>query len=942
MRFLTGLIAFAGVAFAAVLKNDGTPPTLQGAYLVELSQDVKDFDSHLHTYFAGHGIPSESVTIRREIRSDVFNGVSFDVRGSHDPTLVQSIPGAKNVWPVTLVSRPSSTVVVDESGTTNEGLQRRGATEPIHSLTGVNDARSLLSLTGRNVKVAVIDTGVYYLHPALGGGYGVGFRVANGFDFVGDDYGVNYTASPSLDPFENCSDDAHGTHVAGVIAADASFLTSGAYAPASSLTGVAPDATIYAYRVFGCQGDTTSDIIIAAMAQAKTDGASIITMPVVTLLAEMPGTEGTASDPISLMASKLASQGVVIVAPAGDDGAKGLFSVESPASASGVLAVASFDNIAYTQQTVVIDGVSYAYTPGAPSFTSGTSFPIVFNDPSILPYGRGAESDACETINVPCQGAILLIGYNPYADQCSVSTRCSNAKASGAVGCILYSIAPNVSVKAETVHTIPSASISFDAASQILSTINAGSSATFTDPTSNYNPATAASVSTFSSLGLALDLQIKPTLGAIGGGVLSTISPYAQAKMGLATPYGVLQGTAIAAAYASGCVALYVQNLILKNQTIDTKKIITAFANNAVPKARFGNGYFSGENNTILDSVASQGAGLINVINAIGSTTLVSPALLSLGDFNSANDVRYAIQGYNGLPPVYKVLNLTNTGKEPVTYFITSTPALTTLLTSQTDFVQLPVQYYPSVGASVMFGKVGKGLIPKPWYNITVAPRLTAKIPVTVYHPQDIDSSVYPIYSGYINIEASNQASVINVPYAGMAGYWSNSPIFSVKADGPYKTGLYNSDGYVGKEGAVVNGNMFAQIVKLLTNPTKYYSVEVVYSGSKTDATVQKLTALNLDYTKPLGYAYVTFPNGVTKGEVGGPLGRSPDSSSPIVSAWSGQITKSKLPADQTPIQLPAGTYQLKFTGQKNSRSGDAPGRDYQYIFTPKFKLLYL
>lgn len=39
------------------------------------------------------------------------------------------------------------------------------------------------------------------------------------------------------------------------------------------IKGVAPEATIFAYRVFGCDSDGRSDIIVAAMIQAYEDGA---------------------------------------------------------------------------------------------------------------------------------------------------------------------------------------------------------------------------------------------------------------------------------------------------------------------------------------------------------------------------------------------------------------------------------------------------------------------------------------------------------------------------------------------------------------------------------------------------------------------------------------------------------------------------------------------
>ena len=69
--------------------------------------------------------------------------------------------------------------------------------------------------------VAVIDSGIDYMHPALGGGFGKGFRVAYGHDFVGDAYTGANEPTPDEDP-RDCNDGhggGHGTHVAGIIGA---------------------------------------------------------------------------------------------------------------------------------------------------------------------------------------------------------------------------------------------------------------------------------------------------------------------------------------------------------------------------------------------------------------------------------------------------------------------------------------------------------------------------------------------------------------------------------------------------------------------------------------------------------------------------------------------------------------------------------------------------
>ncbi|KAI8052038.1 peptidase S8/S53 domain-containing protein, partial [Syncephalis plumigaleata] len=100
--------------------------------------------------------------------------------------------------------------------------------------TGVSAVKAL-GMTGKGVKIGIIDTGVDYTHPALGGGIGAGYKVEFGHDFVGDKYAETGKAVESNDP-RDCQ--GHGTLVAGVIGA-----------VTANFVGVAPEATLGAYRV---------------------------------------------------------------------------------------------------------------------------------------------------------------------------------------------------------------------------------------------------------------------------------------------------------------------------------------------------------------------------------------------------------------------------------------------------------------------------------------------------------------------------------------------------------------------------------------------------------------------------------------------------------------------------------------------------------------------
>lgn len=100
----------------------------------------------------------------------------------------------------------------------------------------------------------------------------------------------------------------HGTHVAGIIGADANPL---------NFTGVAPAASLAAYRVFGCDGNAQNDVIMAAMIRAYEDGADIISM-------SLGGPSGWTEDPEAVLASRLIKNGVVLSLANGNDGAEGL------------------------------------------------------------------------------------------------------------------------------------------------------------------------------------------------------------------------------------------------------------------------------------------------------------------------------------------------------------------------------------------------------------------------------------------------------------------------------------------------------------------------------------------------------------------------------------------------------------------------------------------
>ncbi len=108
---------------------------------------------------------------------------------------------------------------------------------------------------GTDVKVAVIDTGISYTHPDLDDNF------VSGINFVQKPDG---TVDP-LDFFDN-SWNSHGTHIAGVIAAEGNGI---------GVIGVAPEANLYAVRVLDGGGFGLLSWILAGIEWAILNGMDI-------------------------------------------------------------------------------------------------------------------------------------------------------------------------------------------------------------------------------------------------------------------------------------------------------------------------------------------------------------------------------------------------------------------------------------------------------------------------------------------------------------------------------------------------------------------------------------------------------------------------------------------------------------------------------------------
>ena len=230
--------------------------------------------------------------------------------------------------------------------------------------------REDFSVTGKGVRIGIIDSGIDYTHAMFGGsGKESDYesndpkiiekesfptkKVAGGYDFAGDDYDGTKAPRPDRDPID-CAANSHGSHVAG-IAAGVGVLTNGkpytsGYTKPLEMDkfligpGVAPEAQLYALKVFGCEG--TTGLSVDAMEWASDpngDGDFADRLDVVNLSL---GTSYTRPEFEGNAASRLVKLGCAVVRAAGNSG-------------NNFYSLMVFDDSEITVANSIDDGVEY-------------------------------------------------------------------------------------------------------------------------------------------------------------------------------------------------------------------------------------------------------------------------------------------------------------------------------------------------------------------------------------------------------------------------------------------------------------------------------------------------------------------------------------------------------------------------------------------------------
>jgi minor extracellular serine protease Vpr len=751
LRLAVTLLCLAGLAVAPAGAGDGSgsnpiggaanetatkwfvelssPPAVKGTSKATLKAERDAF----RTNAAAIGV---KLTERYSYDS-LWNGVSVSVAPSQVATL-RSVTSVKAVYPVETLSLPPS------ERAPNNNIDLKNAV----GLTGADIAQTELGLDGSGVTIAIMDSGLDYTLPEFGGCFGPGCKVRGGFDLVGDAY--NATPGPAFNPVPHpdanplpcdpdvadraevlgagASDAAHGTHVAGIAAADGRGHTDD-----GQVVGVAPGAQLLAYRVFGCNGGTDSDVMVHAMELALADHADVLNMSIGAAFTNWP------QYPTAVAADNLSAAGVTVVASIGNSGANfgQLWSAGAPGVGRNVIGVASFDNTKATLPAFRVGSTMYTYNRASGSLATvpqsgsgelvATGTPATPNDGCVAPL-PGALA-----------GKIALIRRGT----CGFYNKAINAQHAGAIGVVLYNnvagaLSPTVAptpAGAEPV-TIPVAAITAADGASIFGGLAANHTLTWTDQVLETPLATAGLVSDFSSFGTDAELRLKPDIGGPGGQIYST---WPHQQFG---GHNTISGTSMAAPHVAGLAALILQ---AKDKKISPAMVRTLLMNTALPKA-----VNIAPTSGLLEPTWRQGAGLAQIVNAVTTPAWVTPAKISLGEGNGG-----ASQ-----------LTVTNGGTAPVTYDLSE---VTTIGTG------------PSTAAGAVYpfnfaylGGADTATFSSP--SITVPAGGSTAVNVNIQAGAWRDKS---LYGGYVVLSPRGGGVTLRVPYVGFFGDYQSLPVLT-------------------------------------------------------------------------------------------------------------------------------------------------------------------
>lgn len=438
-------------------------------------------------------------------------------------------------------------------------------------------------LKGEGVLVAVIDTGIDWSHPALGG-----------FADVPNEKVVHVVSFTGEDPLDNFG---HGTHVAGIIAGDKAYK--GTARGDSQVDGVAPRAKLMGYKVLTAAGSGSASNIVLAIEDAVKRGAHVINL-------SLGDGQGDPFSPESSAANNAMLAGVVVCAAAGNSGPSAS-TIGAPGSAHHIITVGAStdDGVTALQGQWRVGEEERLFEMRL--MEGSVSLPSPALEARYVHCGRGAKA---EDFPAAVKGQIALVERGDI----TFREKAMGAQKAGAIACMIYNNQPGgffgTMGDEQEQPNIPALAIPQEDGHALREAVDRGSGISTGTLRLNADGIPQPDrIAEFSSRGPNNDGWIKPEIIAPGVNIFApTITQAPSPGGGMPDPSGYVSasGTSMATPHIAGAAALIRQAhpdwspLMIKAALVNTARFLA------------GQG-----------SVMDQGAGALHLEAAIDCTALL-------------------------------------------------------------------------------------------------------------------------------------------------------------------------------------------------------------------------------------------------------------------------------------------------------------------------------
>lgn len=556
--------------------------------------------------------------------------------------------------------------------------------------------------------------------------------------------------------------EAHGTHVAGIIAGKS-----------DTITGVATGAQIATFKVFSdYKTGAETEAILAALNDAVTLGVDAINM---SLGSSCGFSREVDEEEINKVYDRINDAGICLVVAASNDGSSAQSStwgntnlssnpdsgtVGSPGSYTASLAVGSVSGV--KTKYFMVDGHEIYF---AESRLVGKT------DPNDFVGGLLGEKSEGEYEYVVIPGVGLSVNYSgiDVTGKIAVVRRGTTnfeekvrvAADKGAAGVIVYNnVSGTIGMSVGTKEIIPSCFVTMDIAEPIV----ASGKGTLKLSTSYL---AGPFMSDFSSWGALPDLTLAPDITAHGGEIKSAVPG--------GNTYDKLSGTSMASPNLAGALILVRQYVKERhaNDAVDTKLIRDESYSRMMSTATMvrneeGNPY----------SPRKQGAGIADIAHSINTNAYITvdgsnKPKLSLGD-DPMRTGDYTLK-----------FNVVNVSKSALSYNVN--PYVMTESMSSDGRTVAEKAYMFDDTVNTYNAVATKGKVSLKGATLSLGGFAEAEVTVTIslskadkeYLDKNFMNGMF--VEGYVRLESNNLDAIdLSIPYMGFYGDWTDAPMLDV------------------------------------------------------------------------------------------------------------------------------------------------------------------